>query len=605
MGIEQIIDKINVNPVLKKSWEYHKKGWRIVKAVGKVAQGSGATIDEVDDFTDEDFINYFVTSHPELKYGWEGNIGLVGGENSDLIIIDFDIYKQKDYTLESFQSKFMLPKTLMAVTGRGGYHFYYRWRAGFKGNINVKDFYEVKNHNQYCIASPSIHPDTGKPYEWINEGHYVADLTDEAIEELKGYAGKSSEKEKLEIKSELKIYEGQGRNNFLAKVAGKLVKEFGNNKNLIKALVRSVNNTCCVPPLGSGKFDLPDEDYAVAESIIRTDTKNTDMMEIDGVSMPEVKSDIFTEFDSEQIKKNEKEKKLKEEELDYEILDLKTLQAEYVKEIGENVAIPTNISVLDEAFEGGFRQEQVIVIAGITGEGKSTLLYRILSNFSKQGHKCFVFSYELNYAETLVKLERMGAVIDNFKQTRKIFDKTDLIKDVKKIMDKGLSMGIKIFAFDLLEFLKIDKDYKALNGVDDRTTSIIGAIMKEIKTYARANQCLIFPVAHVNKNPHGVHKEPGLDEIKDSSAIAQHSDGVIFCYRPKWKDLDIEVDPSIFKDNSDYSDYVKIKVEKNRLTGKRLFQMYRYDVNKEDYIKEEIKIINNNNKKQYAKTYAN
>lgn len=74
-----------------------------------------------------------------------------------------------------------LPSTLTAISGRGdgGSHRYYRAPVGKVTTRPLRlaggDGIDVKTHAGYCVVPPSIHPDTGQPYWWVDD---VAPISD-------------------------------------------------------------------------------------------------------------------------------------------------------------------------------------------------------------------------------------------------------------------------------------------------------------------------------------------------------------------------------------------------------------------------------------------
>lgn len=93
-----------------------------------------------------------------------------------LIVIDNDPRHGGDFPkLERVTGP--LPRTLTCWSGRGdrGAHRYFHAPAGMDdiGGTKLPDGFDLrKGGRSYCIVAPSLHPDTGRPYEW--EKHPVA-----------------------------------------------------------------------------------------------------------------------------------------------------------------------------------------------------------------------------------------------------------------------------------------------------------------------------------------------------------------------------------------------------------------------------------------------
>jgi hypothetical protein len=111
------------------------------------------------------------------------NIGLRTGQASGLVVIDVD--QGGDIT------SLDLPGTVAVRTGRGGMHLYYRHREKL-GNSSGRlgPHIDVKADGGQVVYPGSIHPQTGRRYEWI-EGYEpwtveIAELPQNVIDKLTG-----------------------------------------------------------------------------------------------------------------------------------------------------------------------------------------------------------------------------------------------------------------------------------------------------------------------------------------------------------------------------------------------------------------------------------
>jgi hypothetical protein len=117
------------------------------------------------------------------------NVGVVANA-SGLVIIDVDDRNGGFDTLATLESEHgRLPKTVSAISGGGGAHFYFNHPGGLlRGTLG--DGIDVKDHG-YALAPPSIH-DSGRRYEWDEhpDETAVADLPDPWLTLLKYGASK-------------------------------------------------------------------------------------------------------------------------------------------------------------------------------------------------------------------------------------------------------------------------------------------------------------------------------------------------------------------------------------------------------------------------------
>lgn len=110
-----------------------------------------------------------------VKRWWEtspnANIGIATGSRSGgLVVIDLDIDEEKgkdgygvfrDWEKEHGE----LPDTWRSITGRGGYHLFYKDSATNRNKTNLYDGVDIRGEGGYVVAPPSVHPN-GRRYEW-------------------------------------------------------------------------------------------------------------------------------------------------------------------------------------------------------------------------------------------------------------------------------------------------------------------------------------------------------------------------------------------------------------------------------------------------------
>lgn len=117
-----------------------------------------------------------LSEEQEIESWWteypDANLAVVVGNHSEIIAVDVD-------DMEYFRSKgFEMPQTPKALSGGGGEHYIFRYPD--ENEKRIKNYKEVINQdgkfgekfsirckNQYLILPDSIHPETGKPYKWV------------------------------------------------------------------------------------------------------------------------------------------------------------------------------------------------------------------------------------------------------------------------------------------------------------------------------------------------------------------------------------------------------------------------------------------------------
>lgn len=107
----------------------------------------------------------------------DAGVGIATGARSGLAIIDVDVKAGGRASLLGLRSgRGVLPFTLLAYTGGGGFHLYYRQPAGLRvpntvGRLPNVDGalpgIDMRGDGGYVVAPPSVHA-SGVPYRWAS-----------------------------------------------------------------------------------------------------------------------------------------------------------------------------------------------------------------------------------------------------------------------------------------------------------------------------------------------------------------------------------------------------------------------------------------------------
>lgn len=145
--------------MLDHALDYAANGWVVFPLAGKIPRTSRGHLDAT---TDRDVIRSWWTRWPAANIG--------GRVDRRLLVLDVDPRNGGDV-----QSLGPLPATLTCWSGRGdgGAHYYFLRPAGQLTSTRLPAGVDLKV-NGYCVLPPSLHPDTGRPYRWVE--HEVAAL---------------------------------------------------------------------------------------------------------------------------------------------------------------------------------------------------------------------------------------------------------------------------------------------------------------------------------------------------------------------------------------------------------------------------------------------
>jgi replicative DNA helicase len=199
---------------------------------------------------------------------------------------------------------------------------------------------------------------------------------------------------------------------------------------------------------------------------------------------------------------------------------------------------------LDQNLIGIFKN-QLIVIAGSPGSGKTTFAFQICCNY-----RALFFTLEMSreelYAKLLaaksgissLKIESNSLTEDEYRQVMnvhkklketiniKVFDKIDNCYRILNIIEQEVKKGkIDLIGIDYLQLLE-----GAQGGTRNEQ---LESITRAIKNKARRLQVPIILLSQLTKDVIKEERRPNLGDLRGSGSIAQDADVVIFIYEKK------------------------------------------------------------------------
>lgn len=110
------------------------------------------------------------TTDPKVVTAWwkrwpNANIGVRPPDG--IVVLDVDPRHGGHFELSNLEQRHgQLPQTLTCRTGSGGLHVWLAYSGPARGKLGPG--IDVKRHTGYLVAPPSVHPDTGLRYEWLD-----------------------------------------------------------------------------------------------------------------------------------------------------------------------------------------------------------------------------------------------------------------------------------------------------------------------------------------------------------------------------------------------------------------------------------------------------
>lgn len=305
-----------------------------------------------------------------------------------------------------------------------------------------------------------------------------------------------------------------------------------------------------------------------------------------------------------------KQKQLKGDELydkekflsTYEGADRVVKSAELLEEMQKGMEkVPrfdTGIPSLDRIL-GGVEAGELIVVTGLTGEGKTTALMSITKNIATAGERALWFTFEVTPRQFLDKLQITDGKLPDFLIPRSSMDmaEDDYVHGWEKrngrtyetmdwVEDRIMEAKVKYDTEEKpLRAVFIDHVHMlfAIDNIGRNVSLEIGDLVARIKYWAISKGLVIFLIAHCRDVTTEMSaREPRMGDIRDSGMISRYADTVLGVWR-----IRNDNDGSKNKRESIREDDTKAKIAifKNRRRGKL---GYFTGYVKDHYLSEEI-----------------
>lgn len=210
---------------------------------------------------------------------------------------------------------------------------------------------------------------------------------------------------------------------------------------------------------------------------------------------------------------------------------------------GQIQGLSTGFYEVDDLTKG-FVPGELMILSGHTSHGKTQLATNITYRVASTGKPVLFVTMEMTKVEMTQRL--LAIADDNINETLPIHfqSRTDLAyTDVSKLVERAKEQGVELVVIDHLHYF---------SRSIENSTAEISKIVKEFKEAAIKNNMPIILICHVRKMD--TKKRPSLQDIRDSSLIAQDSDLVLMV----WRDTSVE---------SETIDEVEVLILKNRNRG--------------------------------------
>ena len=214
-----------------------------------------------------------------------------------------------------------------------------------------------------------------------------------------------------------------------------------------------------------------------------------------------------------------------------------------IKTIGH----PTGYIFLDK-YIGGFVAGENVVVAGRPGMGKTAFAVSIGIAHAKRGGRVVMFSMEMSKEQLADRILSSLGNVDNLKVRNAHVSERELERMADGLMELNID-----FTIEDSTTMNIDQIKMRLKTMKNKPTLVIIDYMQLIKATGGKNReqeiayisrscklmakecnCTVMPLSQLNRGTEEGNSRPKLSNLRESGAIEQDADTVLFPYRPEY-----------------------------------------------------------------------
>jgi replicative DNA helicase len=233
---------------------------------------------------------------------------------------------------------------------------------------------------------------------------------------------------------------------------------------------------------------------------------------------------------------------------------------ETLQKSGKSVTgVPSGFEDLD-ALTSGFQRSELVIIAARPSMGKTAFVLNVAANAAHEGHGIAIFSLEMSKDAIVQRLLCAEARVDSQRVRRGMLRDTDFTALARAA---GWLQQCPIWiddspALTLLEMRSKARRLRADNEVglivvdylqlmrspeySENRVQEISDISRSLKGLARELEVPVVALSQLSRasEQRGGERKPILSDLRDSGAIEQDADVVVFIHRPEYYDREDE-----------------------------------------------------------------
>ncbi|MCQ2387778.1 MAG: replicative DNA helicase [Clostridia bacterium] len=250
--------------------------------------------------------------------------------------------------------------------------------------------------------------------------------------------------------------------------------------------------------------------------------------------------------------------------------------------------IRTGYNDLDNIING-LHKSDLMILAARPSVGKTSLAMNIVENVALNNYSCLIFSLEMSKKqlgqrmlcsvadvsmehalkgnlnkEEWIKMEKARKLLSDkqiFIDDSSIIKPSEMISKCRRIKRK---YGLDFVVIDYIQLMTPD----AKKNLDNRQQEITD-ISRNLKILAKEIDVPVLALSQLSRAVESEKRRPQLSDLRESGAIEQDADIVIFIHRPDKKATDEDIKTGKVKKN-----VAEILVEKNRSGRTGLAHLY-------------------------------
>lgn len=380
------------------------------------------------------------------------NVGIVTGEISNLLVVDCDT----PISIQQIQDA--IPESLIVpceATPRGGMHFFFSHTEGFVNRARVAEGIDVRTEGGYCVVAPSVNG-TGKSWKWFlslldADPPYIINSITSLFNSYSLYS-KSQNGLVTNVNKVTQVtdYFTEGkRNDTLFHIASCLIKG-GAEQDFLDITMTLLGNNCDPP--------LPEKEIKtiIQSALNRPEKRNFRV------------SEWFTDWAKSQIghfrvtdSHSESPESLTQKDKHTIVVTASRLcEAKILEHIGKrsgtyrvidkkvefmdflNVDMEDILDIklpLNAHRKTLFFPKSVIVVAGVTGMGKTTFALNVVKD-NMDRYKIYYFNSEMSRQALNKKLTYFGIPLDQWRMKAIAGEKWDHTNIADKVFPDDLNI---------------------------------------------------------------------------------------------------------------------------------------------------------------------